>query len=321
MARQTTFGTVVGAGREVTHGTEVARTTWRRVESITIERAAEHAGAGTFQGNALAAAHFDEVVQLREATKGMIRMPLDYHGMGLWLEAAFGAVADAGSGPSSYTHTYTHTRALPPGLTLEIGRGNALTEEVYGAMASKASLEVAANGVGSLELEIIAKTGQTRASVSSPTHVTSYRVVGHHVGVVTFNAVTYTPTRVKLVIDNGLASVDECGSLYTAPPERGAPFKVTFELEFYANSTVGDALYNAHLAKTASNLTVTMTHPTEGYTIAITLHGAICHTCTTPLTGGGGGLIKTSASFQGYASGTDYGCAIVITNGQSSGIV
>jgi len=227
-------------------------------------------------------------------------------------------VVDAGAGP--YTHTYTHTRSLPNGLTLEIGRGTALTEEIYGAKISKLTMEVAANNIGSLELEIIAKTGQARASSTTPTHATPYRVVGHHVGAVGFNGLSYTTTRIKLAADNALASVDENGSLYTAEPERGAPVKFTFEMDFYATSALADALYVAHLAKTQANLTVTMTHPTSGHTILITLHNAICHACTTPLTGGGTGLIKTSASFQGYASGTDYGCAIVVTNGQATGI-
>lgn len=307
------IGTTVGLGPESTWGTEAARTTWFRVESVSIARKAEYTQPATLIG-VTASAMRDEDIITKETTAGSFRGPATYRSMGLLLKYALGAVADSGSDP--YTHAYTHTITLLTGLSMEVVRGNTgNAEEILGARLTKLTLEISANGLMMYEAEFIAKTANARASAGTPSHTTPYRIVGHHCPYLTWNSTTPKFTKMKLVIDNKLTAVNESGSLYTSEPERGDMFSVECEVELYATD---HALYTAHLAGTSSNLVFVFTEPTTSETMTITLHNAKVVEHDDPITAAG--LHSTRVKFRAHPSGSDLGCAITVVNNQSSGI-
>ena len=313
MGVKTGIGTTVGLGPESTWGTEAARTTWLRVESVSIARKAEYTQPATLVGVTTSAMR-DESIITKETTTGSFRGPASYRSMGLLLKYALGAVADSGTDP--YTHAYTHTISLLTGLTLEIVRGNTgNAEEILGARLSKLTLEIAANGLMTYEAEFVAKTANARASSGTPSHTTPYRIVGHHCPTFSWNSTTPKFSKMKLVIDNKLAPVNECGSLYTSEPERGDMWSVECEVELYA---LDHALYTAHLAGTSSNLVFVFTEPVTAETMTITLHAAKVIEHDDPITAAG--LHSTRVKFRAHPSGSDLGCAITVVNNQSSGI-
>lgn len=307
------IGTAVGMGAESVWATEVARSAWYRVESVTVARKGEYTQPNTLIG-VTASAMRDESILTKESTVGTIRGVASYRNMGLILKYALGAVADSGSDP--YTHDYTHAITLLAGLTLEIIRGNTgNAEEVLGARISKLTLEVEANGLMTWEIEVIAKTANARASSGSPSHHTPYRIVGHHCPSLSWNSATPKYKKMTLVIDNKLTAVNECGSLYTSEPERGDMFTVECDVELYATD---HALYTAHLAGTSSNLVFVFTEPTTSETMTITLHNAKIVEHDDPISAPG--LHSTRVKFRAHPSGSDLGCKITTVNNQSSGI-
>jgi hypothetical protein len=311
---KTTFGGGFGLAEETTYGNEVSpRTTFLRTRQIRIQRQRTHVPSAQFAGNSSSAAMLSAAVEtVREEVGGSIVLDWSYNSLGKLWKHALGSLATTGSGP--YAHAYTHARALPIGLSGEAFRGNAADEELLGLKVNRLVAEVRANEIGTVTVEFIGRTGSARASNVTPSYATVYRVLGSHVGTLGYNSATYTLSMLRLTIDNKLARVQECGSLYTSEPERSAAPEFTLEVELLKKD---DGLYNEHLAKTIGDATVSITDGTR--TVAITLHDAIVMEASDPMEGNGMQTVR--AKFQGFWDGsTDYGLAVTCTNAESSGV-
>ena len=182
---------------------------------------------------------------------------------------------------------------------------------------NKLVVEVKSGEIGTITVDFLAKTGQARASGGTPSFAaTPATVTGGMSGVFAFNGANYSLRMFRATIDNKLTPIDTLDAYTTAEPERSAQPEYTFEIELHSRD---DALYNAHLALTQSDATITFTHPTLGYSMLWTLHNAVIETCTTPLDGPG--PLVTRARLRGLSDGTDLGMAILITNATSSGLL
>lgn len=307
-------GGAIGAGEESSWGSEASRTKWWPVESNDLERALRREPVAVLVG-ASGAATRREHYAAEEMSEGTIRLPWSYQDMGLLLKHALGSSSSGTPSGGLTAHTYSLAASLPAGLTLESVRGNNSggAEEFYGGKINLLRLSCEANGYMVGEIGVMAKTGGTRASGSSPTYATPYRILHSHAGQMGFNSANYRLRRFTLTVDNKLAKVNELGSLYTAEPERGDYTEILFEAELHYT---GDALYTAHLAGTESDLTLTFTDPVNNYVFAITVHNAVIHECAAPVNGVG--LLTQRVVFRGYTDGTNHGVSIVVTNSQST---
>jgi hypothetical protein len=304
-------------GEESTWGTEASRTMTIRGKSSTVMARATHEPLPHLVSAASVGAVQSESFEAKERTSGTIEAVAGYagNGLGLLLKHAMGTVADAGTGP--YTHTFTMASTLPTGLSACQQRGTANAEEFYGGKVSKLVLSVEAGKPMFVMADMVFKNAGARAAASPslPALASFTPVLHNEAGNLAFNSVNYSPRNFKLTIDNGLDSdgVHELGTLYIAEPDRGDYVNVTIECDLVYRT---DALYTAHLAKTAANVTLTFT--SGSMSLAFTLHNAILEKCEDPISAAG--YITQSVRWRGYADASNSGLAIVLTNNTATGI-
>ena len=308
-----TFGTLFALVDEVTPGTEVARVNGWRPLSVQIEGKKELIAVPHFHGNASTAAQTNDVEIVRGGVEGIVRLPWSYTYMVKVFKLAMGSLTTTGAGP--YTHTVKTARALGSASGEAQRGGSSNAEEFYGLKVRKLTAEVQANGIGTLELDLIGMQSQnTRGAGTSLTVPALLRVLGSHVGTLGFNSNNFVISRAKLVIDNKVVRVEECGSIYSTEPERSATPSYTLEVELYSRN---NTLWTEHLAGTKANATLTITNGTES--IAITLYNAcLLEAPSTPLDASNA-MVKTTAVFTGMwdPTGTNYGLQVVVTNSNS----
>ena len=160
------------------------------------------------------------------------------------------------------------------------------------------------------------ETGQTRASASSPSLGAAENLIHHnHAGQFTFNSVSYDLRSLSITVNNSLSRRQLLGSTLTKEPVRTdfMSVEVSFELE------AADTLYNAMVANTQSDATITFTHPTvSNRDLAITLQNLYLTTADDSISDAG--IVSISCTGVCESDGTDEGLKLVLRNGDSTGI-
>lgn len=303
--------TSIGFSEETTWGTPTSRTNWRPVASVSLSRKVTQVPRPDLKsdaGSAMRRGHF----QSEEVCDGSASMAASYDSIGMLLKHGLGTLADAGSGPSSYTHTYTLAASPPTGLTVETVRGTSGQSEVFeGVKVNNLTLSVAAGEAMMLDLDFIAQTG-TRGSAGSPTYGSNENLILHsQAGQFAFNGSNYDLKSLTLKVENSLDRRQLLGSVLTSEPVRSDFMSVTLDVELEAV----DALSAALVAGTQSDATITFTSGTRSF--AITCQNAYLSTATDDI--GDAGIVSMSCSFVCESDGTDEGLSILVTNSDASG--
>ena len=119
-------------------------------------------------------------------------MPVQYQGLGLLIEMAFGDLNTTG-GSAPYTHDFTPDIDLPS-ATLEVQRGTGITnqmERFTGIKVSSLAISCEAGGEMTASLDFIEKTSVARAANITPSFGTGVSVLHFHAGQLSFNSVNY----------------------------------------------------------------------------------------------------------------------------------
>jgi len=126
-----------------------------------------------------------------------------------------------------------------------------------------------------------------------------------------FGGSNYDLKSLTLKVENSLDRRQLLGSVLTSEPMRSDFMSVTLDVELEAV----DALYNAMIAGTQSDATITFTSSTRSF--AITCQNAYLSTSSDDV--GDAGVVSMSCSFVCESDGTDEGLKILVTNSDSSG--
>ena len=311
---KTSRNAAVGVGEESTYGTAVSRTNWRPIRpggslqrrTVTAPIDDMYTGAGF--GSPRRAVDADE-------SGGRVSLMASYTRMGMLLKHALGSLATTGpSGAGAYVHTYT-IGALPPGLSLELLRGNATNSELFeGCRVSGFELSVAARGRMTLNLDFIAETS-TRPTAGTATFGASDDFILHsQAGTLAFNSVAYTLRSMTLTGDNGLERRDLLGSIKTAEPAEAQNRVFTMVCEMEDSD---DNFYTAEAAQTETDAVLTFTGSGNN-AATITLRN-----CTVEVSDpvSARGILVRTVTFYGKPDGTDKALTIAVTNDNSSGTV
>lgn len=307
----------IALGEESTWGTEAARTMTVRGRSSSLLAKATHSPLPHLVSTASVGAVRSESYQESERSGGTIEAVAAYtgNGLGLLLKHAMGSVSTTGVGP--YVHTFVVASTLPTGLSVAQQRGTAVAEEFYGCKVGKVMLSVEPGKPMFISADIVGKNAGARAAASPslPALAAFTPILHNEAGVFAFNAVNYTLKKFSVTIDNHLDAdgVHELGSLYISEPDRGDYVDVIMEVDLVYRA---DTLYTAHLAKTASNATITFT--SGSLSILFTLHNAIIEKCEDPISAAG--YVTQSVRLRGYADASVSGLAVVLTNNTATAI-
>ena len=248
--------------QETTYGTAVTTTISNRVTSVSLSRSQERERTTHLSQSdaAFAISTFDAF----EQAGGSIEMPLFYKGMGQLFKAAIGgSPATTGAGP--YTHVFEPTTVLPS-LTLEFQRGTGSVEKFEGVMVTSMTISCEAGAEASASFEVIAETASARTTAITPSFGDGAQVFHHQAGTMDFNGSSYTVRSFEFTVDNKLERVNNLGSKLTGQPQisdvREVTITATLDLE-------DNDLYNAQLAGTQSDVTLTFTAGADSLTFLL----------------------------------------------------
>lgn len=310
----TGHGTVLGLGRESTWDTAVSRSVWMGTTQMGIARVQSRIPRNLL-GESTGSRNRRKLTLASDYVQGPIGLELTYAGFGLVLEAWLGQVSTTGSGP--YVHSFRLARALPVGLTLEAIIGDSGVSELFsGCKLSRGSLVIEAGKIATWSGEVMGGTAAARGAAGSPSFTTSRDMVVafHEAGNVTWNGDTLACTKMEISNDNRLTNRQHIGSAKTKEPTPAGAQDVLVKLEVeYEN----DDLYNAYLAGTESDLTVTFTS-VDGETIAVTANAAIIESCSMPISSQG--VLMQSLTLRCQVDAGSEGLVVAVTNDQSSAI-
>jgi hypothetical protein len=299
----------LGFGAESTWGTEVARSNWRPLISAGLARTEEKVPRPHLLSSAGSAMRRNHYTQASSAG-GAFSVEASYDNIGMLIQHTMGASAAPGGG-GPYTHTYSLAQALPAGMTMEFNRGTGTSEVLTGCKLNSATLAVSSGGVMTFDADVIAKTALTRSGAATPSYGPNQRPILHsHAGQFTFNSVAYDLVDFSLTVNNSLARRQLLGSALTKEPKR-SDFQ---SVELSCTVEVEDALYQALLADTSSDATITFSNGTQSF--AFTCQNAYLSAVDDPISDAN--IVSQSLTFVCESDGTDEGLSIVVENDNSS---
>lgn len=308
------FGLTLGAGEESTWGTPAARTNWVRLITSTLARRKIYVPKphmGTL--GATSQNRRSQFLQ-RDEVSGDIEGLLAYDDSSiLLLKHALGAVATTGTGP--YVHSVTLATPLPTGLTAELikGTGSSQAEVFEGCKVQRGRILFTAGELARWTLSLMGETSAGLVSAGTPTYSSNGECVAHHQGgQFGFNSANYDYISAEITWNNQLAFRQFVGAAESKEfqPENLLEVQVRITRQWD-----GTALYAAHLAQTASDLTFSFTG-TGNNALAVTLHNAEINEATHPTQGPG--PITETLVFRGLSDGTDEGLKLAFTNDNAS---
>jgi hypothetical protein len=253
---------------------------------------------------------------------GDLEVYLEYDNPGrtMLLKHCLGAVQTAGAGP--YTHTYTLDKDGVVGLTIE---------QIYGCHASLdraevfegckiTSWEIATTARERVTLTIpgiIAETSAGLVAAGSPTYVAGEEILSHQATQLTWNGNTFDLLDVKVKADWKLERRPYVGSKLTGCPAISDQMDVMIEgtVEWDDNNIPDDFVSGAQ-----ANATITFTGVVGAgpNAMAITLHNVILESVDKPVDKVG--TLTQAFTGRAYASGSDEGLQIVITNDNATAV-
>lgn len=303
---------VIALGAESTPGTPVSLTNFRPVVSMegsagtVLRRRPNLRTAGT--GVNMPISRYIAA----EEPAGSFEVELTYENLGMWLQAAFGALGTTGPSSGNYTHTYTLDDL--EGYTLEMIRGNATNSEVFaGVCFSRTMLKFAAGDIARMSVDWMGMTAATRTTPTSISYGSGDTpVLARQAGVLAWNSTNYTLNSLDVTIDRGTTRRPYLGSLTGRFPLDGE-IRVTLraELEYEA-----DTLYTALRAGTQADGTFACTSSALQGTL--TFQNAYVTRVSEPVQGHG--PIKQTIEMECLGdSGGDKGLSFAVVNTNSSG--
>lgn len=307
-------GSFIAIGTESTWATGVATPVNNRIISESLLRNQERSQKTHLSTSlgAFSLGAFDGM----EMAGGSVDLPILYDGTGMLLKAALGDISTTGAGP--FLHSYQPaTDASLPSLTIKVQRGTGTMEEFLGCKVSTMSISCEAGSEMTASFEFIGKTAEARTTAITPTFGTGLQVFHFEAGTLEFSGASYNIRSFTLNLDNKVERRDLLGSKQTAEPAitdiREVTLDVTADWE-------GDALYNAQLAGTVSDATITFTAASGGgITFKIDLNRAQLTAYDDNISSVG--RVERSMTFQGFAtSGGDPALKIQINNNDATGI-
>lgn len=208
-----------------------------------------------------------------------------------WLLGALGAVADGGSGPSSYTHIYTETNVLP---TMYLEAPTSFTTQEngvwQGAAINQATIQASINEVVKFTLECpyrYAKVTTAADSGSTDTQAV-YTFAG---GTIQYGGSTVANIQtIELTINNSVEMIYQVGSRFASQfvaKNREYNFKMTAAivnfnlLKNVYGGNAGSATPDTGDQTPSSTMVLTFTNK-DGHTIVVTLANVYLNESTLP---------------------------------------
>jgi hypothetical protein len=194
----------VGFGVESTYGTPVARTTFFEFMSEGVKLDQGREARSSLRGRSR-----NRRGQKKHAVAGSIETQMQVNGMELLLKHAIGSDVITGTNP--YTHTFSLTRALPVGLSLEVNRDSsnigATSSFLYdGCQISKMTLKHAVGDFLKVTWDLVGEGDSSLVAVSTPTFAV-FTGFDWPDFVCTINSVNVNVKSLdELVLDNNLAT-------------------------------------------------------------------------------------------------------------------
>ncbi len=308
----TGHGAFIKLAKETTWGTAVTTTISNRINSVSISKTQERNQKANLSvpSSGVLGGLYDGFLRV----EGSIEMPVQYQGLGLLIEMAFGDLNTTG-GSAPYTHDFTPDIDLPS-ATLEVQRGTGITnqmERFTGIKVSSLAISCEAGGEMTASLDFIGKTSVARAANITPSFGTGVSVLHFHAGQLSFNSVNYDVRSFTFTITNNLERRDILGSKETAEPAVGDVRTITIEATLDIES---DTLYTAYLNATQSDVTLNFTSGTDQ--IQFDLTNAMITEHSDPVNAFG--RVERTVTFTGLADSSNVGGQITLINGDSTGI-
>lgn len=324
MASTLPFGTCIGYAAESTRGTAVSRTNWNEVTSCELAEVASYERFNVLNCDAAGGGRLtSDLVSKR--LSGRIVLPLQYAGVGLWLEQMLGAVATTGSNP--YTHTYTIGATPPRFLTLEKIIGGTNRRELYtGICVTSWRIVISRLALCRLELDVLGYKSDGFGSAGTPSlggAVNTRAVKGRHFdntssglpAQISWNSSNYEFQELTISANLGLSDVGDVGSYYPTDVDQGAERVLTVSASLRHVGTASEALRTAHLAQTSSNITFGCTGDSANQSISFTGRNAeLSDLPATPLSGTGRVIIRPTWTLHADASNGELDIAVLNTD-------
>lgn len=310
-------GSAVALGEESTYGTAASRTHLLKVQSHRCDLDIGVEEVPTMGDHTLTAAAPVEFVKTLQTAGGSFVAPFyaDDAAILLLFAFLFGAVADGGSGPSSYTHTYTldNKSASRKFFTAEHTFGDVDQKTMEGCVVTRWSITIEPGRPVMISVEYIAETGAALTTQTALTHAAGEILVGNLGSVLAWNSVNHVPRRVTISCDHGYARRYVVGSAQTLQPVINARTNISVEAELeHGVLTDPEAAY---VAETTGDLTISLTAG-GGEVHAFTLYNAQI-VRGVQRNAQGFGIIPKSILWRGKADaggGGDLGLRLAVTN-------
>tara|TARA_Y100000310_G_scaffold305748_1_gene346237 strand:+ start:114 stop:1058 length:945 start_codon:yes stop_codon:yes gene_type:complete len=304
------YGTAVQIVKESTWGTPVTPTKKLEVissdlnsQEVRVPRPVLYTGT-----SGMSRKHHDT----RDETGGAVVFFLKYSVLGYVLEAIFGSIATAGTGP--YTHAYTlGAQKSLPALTIEEILGNSGNANTFaGMMVQSAEFNWSVgNPGGRLTCNFLGEDMTGPASETALTIDAGNVIEPYQAGQFNFNSVNYDLNSMTIRVDNGLDRRFKFGSLKTKQPVPVNMRNITVQIVLDVN----DNFLTAQLADTQGDATLTFTG-TGNEAAAWTFHNAWLESTSSPKTSHG--MVELTVGFRLEDDDTDAGIKLVITNDQAN---
>ncbi len=304
--------TALGIGEESTYGSSVARTNWRPLISLALQRQRTYEPVDDLRVSA-GGSSLSRHTPIREEVTGSIDLYASYERVGMLLKHAFGSAASTGSGP--YTHTYSPA-ALPTGLTAEAIRGSGSSEVFVGVKVLSWSMTVQpAQGQNklALSLDLVGRSSGGRVGAGSASYGASDAfVLGHQSGQISWNGQNYDYRRLTVRGSNGLETRFQSGSEQTDEPTEAQVRTYEIEAELEMND---ENLSAAHIADTVADWSVTFT---GGGNNSLQVQGFNAYVSAYEDTITGHGIVMRRVTWRCQADPTDPALRVVVTNDDAS---
>ena len=314
-------GLAFGIGEESTWGTAVARDTWQRGVSSSLQVKVRKKPRPDLYGASVGTRikHYTEA----QDAGGTVEPLFGFEGCGKWIKhALWGSPTTTGPSGGIYTHTYVLGAEPPAGLTIEEIRGidssGTNASRVYeGCMINSATWELSAGGILSFAADIIAETAAAEGSAGTPTFTTNEIEVLHSgAAALSWNSASYVDIRsVKITLNNNLGRRNRLGSTLTSKPAPTDFREVMIEFEI---DTQDSTLLAGLTADTEANASIQITG-TGTRSMTFTVHKAYVDDVSDPISGPD--LIVQKVKMIGQWSASNaLGFAVAVANTQSSAI-
>ncbi len=270
------YNASIGWAEEVTWGTPVARALFMEVMSESMSKAPDFKEAASTR--ALSERRRYEGMS---AVGGALEFEMLYEGVDEFLKHLFGGVASAVDDATAFKHTYTLADALPPGLSIEVYRGDDFggTEEAFlyeGCKINAATFTFEPDEPLKVSYEIVAQDESIVAltTVTYPDLSGALLVKGNELSCELGDVAT-TIDGGELTINNGLLTDKKImGTKLIDEPVRSSRRQVTGSI---TADWVDKTLYNKMINSTEQKIEFILTSPTNiagsgtPYSMAFTL--------------------------------------------------